>query len=215
MRTTVLHRANCKTTAALTSSATSIAVMGVANSSLALAMPTVPILCVINPTDASPELILVTAVTTNDYSSVESKVKATLTIVRGAMGTTAKAHKVDSVIYEVGQKQVIRGFITLLGTAETVYLPMPKCFLVRVAGCLQGALSTANATVTVSKNATSLGTITVAYSGSAVGDWDELTADGDAIADFYFDGVDDYLKVATDGGGDNGKWEFMAEIIPY
>jgi hypothetical protein len=203
VRTTVLHRKQTRINTDAIVTATTVYVDSASN------LPTAPWLGIINPTETSPEIVLVTAnnTTVNPHS---------LTIVRAAMGTTALAIKADAVIYELGQKQVVAGRIADTGTAETVYIPMPKGFLVRLAGVSSGTLTSADSTITVSHNATSLGTITVAYNGIAAGDWDELKADGDAIADFYFDGVDDYLKVATDGGGTGTNvWWFIAEYIPY
>jgi len=177
-------------------------------------MPTVPWLAILSPESPSPEIVLVTAnnITTTPVSdNIE-----TLTIVRGAMGTTAVAHKRDATLYECGQKTTIRGLITDISTAESIYLPMPKGFLLRVGGILEGTIATADAIITVTKNATTLGTVTVAYASSDAGDWDEMLADGDAIADFFFDGVDDFLLVATGGQStETMRWEFMVEYIPY
>lgn len=62
---------------------------------------------------------------------------------------------------------------------------------------LSGALATANATLTVSHNATNLSpTIVVAFTGSAEGDHDFATYDRPVAAG-------DLIKVTTDGGGDS------------
>ena len=208
MRTTVLTRKQTSLLENVTASGTTIYVRDADD------MPTVPWLAIISPESPSPEIVLVTAnniSTTPVTNNIES-----LTIVRGAMGTTAVAHKKDATIYECGNKKTCKAVIPDISTADTVYTPMPKCFVLRVAGILEGTIATADSVITIKKNTTTLGTATVAYSGSAAGDWDEMLADGDAIADFYFDGVDDFLHVATGGQSTNTiRWEFMAEYIPY
>ena len=204
MRTTVLTRWQTRITTAALVSATTVYIQDGSTPT----PPTAPFLAIICPTNSAPEIVLVTAVNTTVRPH-------SLTIVRAAMGTTAVAIKADSPIYECGQKEFITGFITALGTAEVNYVPMPKCYLLRLAGVLNGALTAGAAVVTVKKNTTSLGTIDVACTGSAAGDWDELTSDGVAIGDFFFDGIDDFLHVETDGGGTGGLWRWMAEIIPY
>ena len=203
MRTTVLHRKNTGLTADVTAAATTMYVKSTSD------LPTVPFLAIVNPEDSSPEVLLVTAKnTTTDPRS--------LTVVRAAMGTTAVAWKQDSVIHECGQKEVANAKIADVSSADTVYTPLPKGFVVRVCTVLEGALASADATITIKKNTTSLGTITVGYSGSAAGDWDELLADGVAIGDFYFDGVDDFLHIETDGGSTNAiELQVMVEYIPY
>ena len=203
MRTTVLHRQNGSLTADVTAAATTM--YHRTNGTL----PTVPFLIIMNPSGSAPEIVLVTAVnsTTNPTS---------LTVIRAAMGTTAVAWKKDTVFVEAGQKQVINLILTDVSTGQTAYHPMPKGFVLRVSTVLEGAITGADATITIKKNTTSLGTITVACVGSAAGDWDELVADGVAIADFYFDGVDDFLHVQTDGGSTGAKeLAVMVEYIPY
>lgn len=203
MRTTVLHRKQTRITAAITAAATTIYVQDSSD------LPTVPFLAIINPASEAPEVILVTALNTTLTPN-------SMTVVRGAMGTTAVAWAADGLVYELGQKQILRGQIADISTAETCLMPMPKGFLVRLAGVLQGAITVGDATITVKKNTTSLGTITVANGSSAAGDWDELVSDGAAIADFFFDGVSDFLHIETNGGStDAQKWEYIAEFIPY
>jgi len=203
VRTTVLHRKNTRLTADITAAATTIYVQETAS------LPTVPFLAVINPENSSPEVVLVTAVnTTTDPKSI--------TVVRAAMGTTAQIWLKDSVIHELGQKQIASHTIADVSSASTILVPMPKCFVVRVATILAGAITVGDATITIKKNTTSLGTITIATASSAAGDWDELLADGVAIDDFYFDGVDDYMHIETDGGSTGArKGEVMVEYIPY
>jgi len=64
-----------------------------------------------------------------------------------------------------------------ISTASSVYIPIPvACTINTVYTCLQAAITTANATLTVRNNSdTSMGTITVTQSGSAAGDVDSVT----------------------------------------
>ena len=206
MRTTVLTRKQTRLTAAVTAAATTFYVQSVAD------LPTVPWLAILNSEGQSPEVVLVT---THTSEGIAGNLK-TLTVVRGAMGTTARIHKTDTIIREYGQKVIITGHITDISTAASVIIPMPKGFLLRVAGVLEDTIATADSIITVTKNATALGTITVAYDSSAAGDWDEMLADGVDIGDFFFDGVDDFLTIATGGQStETMQWQFIIEYIPY
>lgn len=90
---------------------------------------------------------------------------------------------------------VITGKITDVSTAEVIAFPIAKGFtLTEVQTCLEGAITIADATVTVKKNGTSLGTITITQSGSAALDVDTLTLTGTAVND------GDTLSIETDGG---------------
>jgi len=203
MRTTVLHRKNTGLTADVTAAATTFYVKSTSD------LPTVPWLGIMNAEESSPEVVLVTAhnTTTNPRS---------ITVVRAALGTTAKIHLEGSTIRELGQKQVAQALIADVSTGETIYIPLPKCFVLRIVSILQGTISGADADIVFSKNATELGTITIGYDGSAAGDWDEVLSDGDAIADWYFDGVDDFLMAVADGAStDAAQGQLMVEYIPY
>lgn len=82
-----------------------------------------------------------------------------------------------------------------VGTAVTVCIPITehnKGKLTRVTTCLGGAITGADSLVVISRNATALGTITVANTSSAVGDIDYL----DLNAEFS---VGDYIKIANGG----------------
>lgn len=74
-------------------------------------------------------------------------------------------------------QDIYTGVITDVSTAETIYIPIQNAGTVaKVVTVLEGAIATADATLTV-KNAagTSMGTITVTQSGSAAGDVDTLS----------------------------------------
>jgi hypothetical protein len=137
---------------------------------------------------ATAEVVFVTAVNT---------VTLTATIVRAMGGTTAVAHEAGSTVCKVGAEDTIMVRITDLGTAATQITAMPKCILVRVWGVLPGAITTADEVITLLKNAQAItgGTITIANSGSALGDVDEC------LPTLYneFNGTTDYLSVANSG----------------
>ena len=88
-----------------------------------------------------------------------------------------------------------------VSTADQQYIPVPaRGYLKRVVTCLEGALTSADATITIKKNgSTSLGTITVAYTSSAAGDVDTLEISPSASSHFSEAGGD-FVEVETDGG---------------
>lgn len=90
--------------------------------------------------------------------------------------------------------------LTDVSTASSVYLAVPRAgVLNKVTSCLQGVIAGADSVVTVSNNgAATIGTFTVAYSGSAAGDIDTLTASANNT---FTAGT--YIKITTDGGSTN------------
>lgn len=84
-----------------------------------------------------------------------------------------------------------------VSTAETVYMAIPyQGTVVKVTSVLQNAITVADATVTVSNSAAaSMGTLTIAFTGSAAGDVDTLApGSNNTVTD------SDYITIATDGG---------------
>lgn len=104
----------------------------------------------------------------------------------------------------------VTGTITDISTASAAYIYVTEDMegeLVDVAGVLAGAISGADATITVSINGTSVGTITVANASSAEGDVDSVSLSGKAVV------AGDYIKIATDGGSTNTvSWSYTARI---
>lgn len=89
-----------------------------------------------------------------------------------------------------------------VSTAETVYVPIANAGTVaKVVTVLEGAITTANATITAKNSAaSSMGTITVTQSGSAAGDVDTLSpASNNTVT------ADDYITVETDGGSSTAR----------
>lgn len=83
-----------------------------------------------------------------------------------------------------------------VGTAVTVCIPITPHNageLKRVTTCLGAAISGADSKVVVSKNATVIGTIVVAYTSSAAGDIDYLNINGVYLAS------GDFITIANGG----------------
>ncbi len=87
-----------------------------------------------------------------------------------------------------------------IGTASSVYVPIPvNCTLTRVVTAVQAAPATTDTILTIANYAlTTIGTITIAFSGSAAGDIDTLTA---TTNNTFL--ADTFLKITTDGGASN------------
>lgn len=87
-----------------------------------------------------------------------------------------------------------------IGTASSVYVPIPvNCTLNRVVTSIQAAPTGADTVLTIANYAlTTIGTITIAFSGSAAGDIDTLTA---TTNNTFL--ADTFLKITTDGGATN------------
>lgn len=91
----------------------------------------------------------------------------------------------------------VAGEIADVSTAEIVWIPVTAAMageVKQVRTVLAGAITVADSIVTVKKNGTSIGTITVAYTSSAAGDQDVLNLNGVFVKE------GDRLTVETDGG---------------
>lgn len=111
-----------------------------------------------------------------------------------------------------GSPVYVSGQIADISTAGQTWLVSPIAGLVtKVYGVLQGAITGADATLTVKdKDGNSMGTITVANASSAAGDVDSLTpaANNDVAAG-------DAIEIETDGGSTNVVIEsIIIEITP-
>jgi hypothetical protein len=134
------------------------------------------------------EVVFVTAVDT---------VALTATIVRAMAGTTDIAHSKGAIVKKVGWRHTITLKITDVSTAETLAVLPPKGILVKASTVLGGAITVADATVTLYNKTQAItgGVITIAYNGSALGDIDTCIP----AAYNEFDGDDDYLKAVAGG----------------
>jgi len=148
--------------------------------------------CVIEEGTSRAEIVLATAVDTDTD---------TATVVRGRLGTTAVVHSKGSLVKLAGYKIVVPVHITDVSTAETVCVLPPRGILVKASTVLRGAIATADAVIDLYNKAQAItgGVITIAYSGSALGDIDSCTP----TAYNNFNGTTDYLKVFNAGASAN------------
>jgi len=92
--------------------------------------------------------------------------------------------------------ETLTGYIEDVSSVETVHIPIPFAGTIsKVVTVLEGAIGSADATVTV-KNAaaTSMGTLTIAHTGSAAGDVDTLAPSGNNTVT-----ADSFMTVSSDG----------------
>mgnify|MGYP000998515911 CR=1 FL=1 len=85
---------------------------------------------------------------------------------------------------------------TDISTAEDIYIPMPfACDIDLITVCLQGAITTANATVQAYDNlGNSMGSVSIPFSGSAAGQLFTITpTSNNSIPNNSF------MKISTDG----------------
>ena len=96
--------------------------------------------------------------------------------------------------------ETLAGYIDNISAVSTVYVPIPFAGTIsKVVTVLEASIASANSTITV-KNAAaaSMGTITVAYSGSAAGDIDTLLPSSNNTVT-----ADSFITIASDGGSTN------------
>jgi hypothetical protein len=107
--------------------------------------------------------------------------------------TTAE---IDSTNIFNTNKGVVNAYLADVSTASSIYVVIPfACTITKVSSAISVAITVANSTITVSNNAdVSMGTITVAFSGSAAGDVDTLTP---ASNNTFTAGQ--RMKITTDG----------------
>jgi hypothetical protein len=97
-----------------------------------------------------------------------------------------------------------------VSTASSVYIPMPfACTVNSVYSALQAAITGADATVTVRNNSdTSMGTLTIAQSGSAAGDVDSLSPSSNNTFT-----AGQRMRIQTDGAStDTAKLVFVIVV---
>ena len=108
------------------------------------------------------------------------------------------------------RENVYHGVIADVSTAETVYIPILYAGTVkRVVTVLEGAITSADATVTPKDNSgSSMGTITVTQSGSAAGDVDTLApASNNTVTD------DDFITIETDGASSTARKLWFSIVV--
>lgn len=97
-----------------------------------------------------------------------------------------------------------------VSTADTVYIPSPYTGTISsVATVLEGAITTADATIDVKNSAgTSMGTLTITQSGSAAGDVDSLIpASNNSVT------ANSFITVETDGGSSTAQKLWVTVIL--
>ena len=146
--------------------------------------------------------ILHSALTTTELHEPKGAASATANQVYVADGAGSGAW--------TNRQMTFSAVIADVSTAETVYIPMPYAGTVsKVITVLEGAISVADATITVKNSAAaSMGTITVAFTSSAAGDVDTLApASNNTVTD------DDYITVETDGGSTTPEKLWVTVIV--
>lgn len=107
-------------------------------------------------------------------------------------------------------EEIFNGYLEDVSAVEKVYVPIPFAGTVtKIITVLEASIGSANSTVTV-KNAagTSMGTITVAYSGSAAGDVDTLAPTSNNTVT-----ADSFITIESDGASTNtAKLRFVVVV---
>ena len=102
------------------------------------------------------------------------------------------------------------GYLEDVSSVETVYVPVPFAgTVVKVLTVLEASISSANSTVTVKNSAgASMGTLTIAHSGSAAGDVDTLVPTSNNTVT-----ADSFITVESDGASTNtAKLRFVVVL---
>lgn len=110
----------------------------------------------------------------------------------------------------VALQDIYTGVIADVSSAETVYIPITNAGTVtKVVTVLEGAITVANAVVTPKNSAgSSMGDITVAFSGSAAGDIDTLTpASNNTVA------ANSFITIETDGGSTDAQRLWFTVVV--
>ena len=96
--------------------------------------------------------------------------------------------------------ETLAGYIDNISAVSTVYVPIPFAGTIsKVVTVLEASIASADSTITVKNSAAaSMGTITVAYSGSAAGDIDTLLPSSNNTVT-----ADSFITIASDGGSTN------------
>jgi len=108
------------------------------------------------------------------------------------------------------REDIYYGVIEDVSTAETVYIPVANAGTVaKVTTVLEGAIGTADSTITV-KNAagSSMGTLTIAYTSSAAGDVDTLApASNNTVSG------NDAITIETDGASTTAQKLWFTIVV--
>ena len=134
-------------------------------------------------------------------------------IATAATGTVYVADGVGSGTWtdlDASTTYVISGVIDDISTAATVYVPTPEAGTIKqITTVLGGAIATSAAAVTA-KNAagSTMGTITVDFSGSAAGDIDSVTpASNNTFT------ANSFVTIETDGASTNAVKLYFSMLV--
>lgn len=107
-------------------------------------------------------------------------------------------------------KMALQAVIDDVSTAGTVYIPMPfDCTVEEVITALGGAITVADATVTCRNHGgTSMGTLTIAYTGSAAGDVTNLVP----VANNTFTSGE-RMSIETDGASTDAQKLYITVYV--
>lgn len=107
-------------------------------------------------------------------------------------------------------KVALQGVIDNISSAGQVYIPVPEQFdgtIVQLVATLDGAISAADATLTVkNSDGTTIGTLVVPFSGSAAGDTVEVSLNGLCRPN-------EAIEVETDGGSTGAAKCYVTVVI--
>ncbi|MDB4817127.1 hypothetical protein OAH58_00920 [bacterium] len=106
--------------------------------------------------------------------------------------------------------EIITGYIEDVSTAEVVHVPMPFAGTIsKVITVLEGAISNADATVTVKNaSAASMGTLVITQSGSAAGDVDTLSPSSNNTVS-----ANTFITVETNGNSHTARKLRFAVVL--
>lgn len=110
------------------------------------------------------------------------------------------ADNIDTTSIKNSNKVIMNVTIPDVSAADVLLVPVPfAATLTRVSGTLSAAIATADTTLTLTNNGSAaIGTFTVAFSGSAEGDFYQLTPSSNNT--FV---ANTYLKIVCDGASTN------------
>ena len=107
-------------------------------------------------------------------------------------------------------QHVLISYLEDVSTAETVYIPIPFAgTITKVTSVLTNAITVANSTVTIKNSAgTSMGTMTIAYSGSAAGDIDSNSSLTNNTVT-----ANSFITIETDGASNTSAKLWLSIVL--
>jgi len=108
------------------------------------------------------------------------------------------------------RQHILISYLEDVSTAETVYIPIPFAGTIsKVTSVLTNAITVADSTVTIKNSSgTTMGTITVAFSGSAAGDVDTNSSLTNNTVS-----ADDFITIETNGNSNTASKLWLAVVL--